>query len=275
MRFRRRSQALACLLPALVVASCAKKEAPPVEPGRELAAGEKLRFEQLTIRQIMQGPGIVGTAPSNPRFSADGRTVFFEWNDPAPLDSMNATDPENAYQHYLDLAAAAATYRLDVTTRRLDKLAKAAADTTAPAEFAWDRELRRRAEIRGGDVFLVDVEPARTRRITQTLAAEQAIQVSPDGATVYFQRDDNLYSIPWSGAPVRQLTNLQLAADPDDDAKPSAQRQHLIDQQKELFVEFKERGDKPEKPLPKPVYLGAGMEGPMVRQELPGPMSDS
>jgi dipeptidyl aminopeptidase/acylaminoacyl peptidase len=261
MRFRRRSQAIAWLLPALVVASCAKKEAPPAEQARELAAGEKLRFEQLTIRQIMQGPGMVGTAPSNARFSADGGSVFFEWNDPARLDSMNATDPENAYQHYLDLEDDAATYRLDVATKRIEKLTKSAADSTAPADFAWDRERRRRAEIRGGDLFLVDLlQPARTRRITQTLEAEQSVQMSPDGATVYFQRDNNLYSIPWSGAPVRQLTNLQLAADPDEAAKPSAQRQFLIDQQKELFVEFKERGDEEEKVRPRPVYLGAGME---------------
>ena len=73
MHSPRTCQALAWLLPALVLASCAKKEAPPQEESRQLAADEKLRFEQLTIRQIMQGPGVLGTAPSNPRFSADGQ----------------------------------------------------------------------------------------------------------------------------------------------------------------------------------------------------------
>lgn len=261
MHSRRTCQALAWLLPAFVLVSCAKKEAPPAEEVRELAAGDKLRLEALTIRQIMQGPGIVGTAPSNPRFSADGRTIFFEWQDPARLDSINATDPENAYQHYLDLAHEAATYRLDVASRSTTKLAKAAADTTAPAEFAWDRERRRRAEIRGGDLFLVDLEPARTRRITQTRDAEQSVQISPDGNTVYFRRGDDLFAIAWGGGTLRQLTNLQLADDPDDAAKPTPQRKFLLDQQEELFVEFKERGDdKDDEARPKKTYLGSGFE---------------
>jgi dipeptidyl aminopeptidase/acylaminoacyl peptidase len=261
MHSSRSCQALAWLLPALVLASCAKKEAPPKEESRELAAGEKLRFEELTIRQIMQGPGVVGTPPSNPRFSADGQVVYFEWNDPAPLDSMNASAPEDAYQHYLDLEKKAGTYRLDVATKRMEKLAKAVADTTAPGEFAWDRERKHRAEIRGGDLFLVDLEPARTRRITQTLAAERSVQMSPDGKTVYFLRDNDVYAIAWSGGPLRQLTNLQLADDPDDAPKPTPQRKFLIDQQKELFVEFKDRDDDKDKDKARPraVYLGAGL----------------
>ena len=175
---------------------------------------------------------------------------------------MNASAPEDAYQHYLDLEKNAGTYRLDVATKRKEKLAKAVADTTAPSEFAWDRERKRRAEIRGGDLFLVDVAPVRTRRITQTLAAERSVQIAPDGRTVYFQRDNDLYAIAWSGGPLRQLTNLQLADDPDDAPKPNPQRKFLIDQQKELFVEFKDRGDKDDndKPRPKAVYLGDGMQ---------------
>lgn len=266
------SRAIAWFVPALVLASCAKKEAPPAEETRELAADQKLRFEALTIRQIMQGPGIVGTAPSNPRFSADGRAVFFDWTDPATLDSLNAPAPEDAYEHFLDLQDEAATYRLDVATRKFDKLPKAVADSTAPDEFAWDREEGRRAEIRNGDLFLVDIAPtgaapgaaavetARTRRVTQTLANEHAVQISPDGSTVYFQRDNDLFSVGWNGGPWRQLTNLQLADDPEATA-PNPQRKFLIDQQKELFVEFKERGDDDDdEARPKRIYLGAGLE---------------
>jgi dipeptidyl aminopeptidase/acylaminoacyl peptidase len=252
---------MAWLVPLMVLFSCAKKEAPPAEHARELAAGEKRRFQDLTIRQIMQGPGIVGTPPSNPRFSADGRSVYFDWNDPARLDSMNVDDAENAYRHYLDLEHEATTYRLDIATKRIEKLAKAAADTLAPSEFAWDREHRRRAEIRGGDLFLVSIESARTRRITQTAAAERSVQISSDGTTVYFQRDNDLFALPWEGVPIRQLTNLQLAEDPES-SKPNPQRKFLLDQQKELFVEFKERDDEDddEEAGPKKIYLGAGME---------------
>jgi dipeptidyl aminopeptidase/acylaminoacyl peptidase len=248
------------LFSTLLLASCANEKAPPAEEARELGADQKRRFDELSIRLIMQGPGLVGTPPSNPRFSADGKSVFFEWNPPARLDSMNANAPEKAYEHYLDLAHEAATYRLDVATRRVEKLARQAADTTAPSEFAWDRERRRRAEIRGGDLYLVDVEPARTRRVTQTIAAERAVQIAPDGSTAYFVRDDDLFAVNWSGSPIRQLTQLDLADDPDA-KKPGSQRQFLLDQQKELFVEFKERDDGEEdEPRPQRVYVGAGLE---------------
>ncbi len=261
MHSRRFPQSIAWLVSIVALTSCAKKEAPAVETPRQLAADQARRFDELTIRQIMQGPGIVGTAPSNPRFSADGGAVFFEWNDPAKLDSLNATDPENAYDHYLDLEHEAGTYRLDIASKRVEKLARAVADTTAPDEFAWDRAHQRRAEIRTGDLYFVDMASRRTRRITQTAAVERSVQISSDGTTVYFRRDNDLFAMPWSGAPLRQLTNFRMADDPDDAAEPSAQRKFLIDQQKELFVEFKERGDDVDNERhPRVVYLGAGQD---------------
>ena len=250
------------LLAFVVLASCQRKSEAPVtkEPVQSLDADEKGQFARLTIRQIMQGPGIVGTPPSALRFSADGRSLFFEWNDPAPLDSMNASNPEDAYQHYLDLESRAATYRMDIATGKMEKLRKAAADSIAPDEFAWDRSKRHRAELRGGDVYAVDATIGVARRITQTVDAEGSIQISPDGATVYFTRDHQVYATPFAGGLIRQLTNMDTADDPEA-KKPSPQRQHLIDQQKALFVEFKERGPKGKKkdlPRPHKVYLGDG-----------------
>ncbi|HEX5132635.1 MAG TPA: prolyl oligopeptidase family serine peptidase [Candidatus Krumholzibacteria bacterium] len=255
MRFR----ILTLLLPIMVVASCGKKQ-PSSTPGEvsSLPAGAR-SFHELTVRQIMQGPGIVGTAPSNPRFSADGRILFFDWNAPARLDSMNATSPEDAYDHYLDLARDAGTYRMDVASRAFEKLADAVADTTAPGESAWDRARQHRAEIRKGDLYLVDAATGRTRRITHTVAAESSVQIAPDGGTVYFRDGDDLFSVAWNGGPITQLTNLALADDPDAKT-PSAQKQYLIDQQKELFVEFKDRGDKKPRVDPKKIYVGSGYE---------------
>jgi dipeptidyl aminopeptidase/acylaminoacyl peptidase len=254
------SQRILPLLCAIVLlASCGKKstETTPMTSGAP-AGAEGRSFQELTVRQIMQGPGMVGTEPSEPRFSADGGTVYFKWNNPARLDSMNVSDPENAYDHWLDLEKDAGTWRLDMASKAIEKLADAVADTTFPDESAWDRARRRRAEIRNGDVFLV--EPgSRTRRITATVAAERAIQISPDGETVWFRSGNDVFAVAWRGGPVRQLTNLVLADDPDA-RKPSAQRQYLIDQQKELFVEFKDRGEKKKEDDPKKIYVGAGIE---------------
>src|SRR5439155_979588 len=37
---------------------------------------------QLTVENIMRGADLVGTAPANVRFSADGRYVYFRWRSP-------------------------------------------------------------------------------------------------------------------------------------------------------------------------------------------------
>jgi dipeptidyl aminopeptidase/acylaminoacyl peptidase len=250
---------LATLCAVLILVSCDKGEraSGPATAGAPAPAGGRA-FAELTVRQIMQGPGIVGTAPSTPRFSADGSAVYFQWNDPARLDSMNAIAPENAYDHYLDLEKDAGTWRLDVAARTIARLADAVADTTVPDEFAWDRDRRRRAEIRKGDLFLVDAA-GKARRVTATAAAERSVQMSPDGRTVWFRAGNDAFSVAWAGGPVTQLTNLALSDDPEA-KKPSLQRKFLIDQQKELFVEFKDRGDKKDEDDPRKIFVGSGLE---------------
>jgi len=68
-----------CFLAVVLVASCHKKteHAAAPEASRKLNQNERHQFDQLTIRQIMQGPGMVGTPPSDLHFSADGKTLFF------------------------------------------------------------------------------------------------------------------------------------------------------------------------------------------------------
>ena len=43
---------------------------------------------RLTVESIMRGPDLVGTAPSNARFSADGRYVYFAWRSPG-VDTLD------------------------------------------------------------------------------------------------------------------------------------------------------------------------------------------
>jgi dipeptidyl aminopeptidase/acylaminoacyl peptidase len=251
-----------CLAAVLLLSSCHKKAEAPVSPeaARKLNQNERHQFDQLTIRQIMQGPGTVGTPPSDLHFSADGKSLFFHWNDPAPLDSMNASEPEKAYEHYLDLGFRAGTWRMNLADGKMAKLNKADADTTAPDDFAWDRARKRRAEIRGGDVYAVDAQTGAARRITQTADDESTVQISPNGHTIYFTRAKQVYATPFEGGVIRQLTNLDASDDPSKN-KPSAQRQYLIDQQKALFAEFKEHGPKKkEESHPKKLHVGTGFD---------------
>lgn len=229
-------------------------------PSPKLNEAQQHHFADLTIRHIMQGPGLVGVSPSTPRFSADGLSVFFEWNSPGRLDSLNAVRPDSLYQNYLDVEHDKTTWRLDVASGALERLGDARADTLAPDTWAWDRGYTRRAELRGGDVFLVDPVGHRTRRVTATVAVETSIQMAPDGATVWFVRDGNVYAVPWSGAPVTQLTDLRTANDPKAEHE-SSQRRYLAREQEELFdyVRRMEHDERVKRvPRPHPIWLGKG-----------------
>ncbi|MFQ5626490.1 MAG: hypothetical protein ACE5FM_07550, partial [Methyloligellaceae bacterium] len=252
----------------LLVAGCAQKEEeklstvtspPPEKPGKQALK----RFDDLNIPLIMQGPGLAGTSPSRVRFSADGAYVYFHWNNPDRLDSLNAIDPLNAYEHYLSLEEEAGTWALTVKSGAIRKLSEEAADSLVASEGAWNKARTRRAEIRAGDVYLVDLEADTTRRITATLARERQVQISGDGATVYYRSGKNLFSLAWSGGAIRQLTDLKTSDKPKDESKGeglSEQRKYLVDHQKEVFREFQREKKEPRKKRPQAVYLGKGWD---------------
>jgi len=44
--------------------------------------------QRLTVETIMRGPDFAGTAPSDVRFSADGKYVYFRWRG-AGVDTLD------------------------------------------------------------------------------------------------------------------------------------------------------------------------------------------
>jgi len=59
---------------------------------------------------------------------------------------------------------------------------------------------------RSGDLFVLDLETSSVRRLTNTEAAEDAVQLAPDGRSVAFVRDNDLYSIETATGRERRLT---------------------------------------------------------------------
>ena len=264
-----RSHLVSILLGALTLVACGESNEPSIEAQRrtqhELTQAEQRKFEQLTVRQIMQGPGVIGQSPRNQRFSADGFTVYFEWTDPARLDSLNAEHPQNAYENYQEMEDDAGTYALDIASGRVAKLSAAEVDTLATDGFAWDTARIRRAELRGGDVYLVDTKAGTTRCVARTADHERDLAISPDGTRVFFRRGSNLFLVAWSGGPIEQLTDLKFEDEPDE-KEASEQRQFLIDQQEEIFDEFDDEEEKEDEYGLKKVYVGSGwgLDGMLV-----------
>ncbi|HEX2078390.1 MAG TPA: prolyl oligopeptidase family serine peptidase [Longimicrobium sp.] len=200
----------------------------------------------LSVRNIMRGPLLVGRSPDEVRFSEDGRWVYFRWRAPEARDT------------------ATHVYRVPAAGGAPEMLEDSVADRVAPApgDDGWNEERTRRAFTRLGDVYVADVD-GNERRVTWTPAREMGPELSPDGRMVYWFSNNNLYATPVEGGPLRQLTDIRVENAPRDPAR-DGQRGNLRRQQTELFDVIRDREAQRERRElldslradVRPVYLG-------------------
>jgi dipeptidyl aminopeptidase/acylaminoacyl peptidase len=196
----------------------------PVLAAAQAAAAPPFDF---SIRNIMRGPELYGRAPTNVRWSADGRWIYFMWNEPG-------TDWREPMQPYRIRPQSGA---------RAERLTMEQADSAAPylAEGPRSPDRRSRVVEALGDIWLVSLREAGARRLTQTTAAESRPSFSTDGRTVYFVRENNAYSLALDDGAIRQLTDIRTGPAPVDSARPTGQRGFLERQQRELFEAVRDR----------------------------------
>jgi dipeptidyl aminopeptidase/acylaminoacyl peptidase len=181
----------------------------------------------FSIRNIMRGPELYGRAPTNVRWSADGRWIYFQWN-PAGTDWREPLRP----------------FRIRATAgAQPERLTNAQADSAAPyvADGVVSPDKRSRVVEALGDIWLVSLRDGTARRLTQTVAAESRPTFSADGRTVYFVRESNAFSLSLADGLTRQLTDIRTGPAPVDSARPTGQRGRLEQQQRELFESVRDR----------------------------------
>jgi dipeptidyl aminopeptidase/acylaminoacyl peptidase len=199
----------------------------------------------LTVESIMRGPDLVGTAPFNVQFSADGRYVYFRWRQPGS-DTLDQD------------------YRVTVAApQRIERLPRNAVDTIPLANGAWSPDHRRQIVVLKGDLWLIEQNGlGARRRLTRTPGAESAPAWSADGRTVYFTRDNNAWALDLSGGGLLQLSDIRRGPAPRPPAEPAGQKKALRDDQRELFdfirrqvAEERLRADTDTVSTVKPLYL--------------------
>jgi len=212
----------------------------------------------LSIQNIMRGPELYGREPEQVRWTADGRWIYFTWNEPG----ADWREPRRPYRVQ---AQAGATP---------ERVTQAHMDSVAPALLAGvpSRDRRYRAVAYQGDLYVVDATRGTTRRLTETTEVESDPTFGVDGSLLYFVRDNNVYSVDLASGSTRQLTDVRTGPAPRDSATRDGQRAFLERQQRELLGAVRDRlaadsiakaeREARDRTRPKPMYL---MRGERVR----------
>lgn len=155
-----------------------------------LSGQSALNRSVLSIEGIMQGEKFVGYSPEAVRWSDDGTHILFSWN------------PEQD------------------TIRRLYALEAASADAKArratEAELlqgeysraSYDQGYTRRVYTLFGDLYLQNLADGQTRRLCQTIEAEEEPIFSADGQKIIYRRGDNLFTLDLGNGFTEQMTNI-------------------------------------------------------------------
>ncbi len=170
----------------------------------------------------MQDPKWIGTSPSRPYWSANGKYLFFQWNpEQAPSDSLYYITRE-------DPNPRKAPYSLQHNMPSADRVRYNSARTA----YTYERD---------GDIFWVDSRNGLEKRITGTLAIERDPQYSFHDTRIVYTKNSDLFSWdPLTGLSF-QLTNFQPSAAPATLPPPDTQEKWLQDDQLQNFKVLRDR----------------------------------
>ncbi|MFD1166848.1 prolyl oligopeptidase family serine peptidase [Sphingobacterium daejeonense] len=184
------------------------------------------QLSPLTVEKIMRDPKWMGTSPSNYRWSADSKSLFFDW-------TLDSNDQPLVYQ-------------LDINTKKYKLSTDSIARLAENPDYIFNNDKSLAVYEREGDLYLKNKQN-KIIRLTETVERENPLSFLINNELV-FQRNENLYSLDLNNNSLRQLTNFQKGSAPKDPAKLSQQDEWLKKDQEELFEVFKEEDRKKEKP---------------------------
>jgi len=182
------------------------------------------KTEPLSVEKIMKDPRWIGTSPSAPSWSIDGKTIYFNWN------------PEKATSDSL--------YYLSIDSKTPQKAtADKKRDLVNADDITWNNAHTAYIYSKNGDVFLTEIKPARTRKITQTLERESGVQFSFNDTRIVYNRGGNLFSWDIATGETEQLTNIKTEVR-ERKKDTTIQEQWLRNDQLQYFEVLRQRKQK-------------------------------
>jgi dipeptidyl aminopeptidase/acylaminoacyl peptidase len=148
----------------------------------------------LTIDNIMRGPGLVGYEPRAVRWSPDSQRVYFQWKQAA-----------EAREKDFD------TYVVSRDGTGLKKLAEEEVKNAPPAGGEQSKDKKLTLFTDNGDIFLYDNASGHRRQITDTTDIESNAHFTKDQRRIYFTRSNNLYVMSLDTGSLAQMTDIRAA----------------------------------------------------------------
>lgn len=179
--------------------------------------------QQLTVEKIMRDPKWIGTAPSNLVWSADSRTVYFQWN---PVKAKSDS-----------------TYKIQISGGSPVKVEKSERRMLPNGDPQYSKSRTKAVFEKYGDIFLTDLVAKKTTQITNTGSFESNPYFSRDEKKIYFTSDQNLFSWESATGKIVQYTDFRRGKKASS-AALNDQEKWLRNDQLAMFQVLKEREDK-------------------------------
>ena len=199
----------------------------------------------ISLEQIMQDPDWIGPPVESPYWSVDGKSIYY---------SLKRTGSSLRDLHVVSLG--------DGRDAVVDGAAQAQADGP---DAVFDKDRKRAAFIRHGDVFMRDAASGKLTQLTRTAQQEAAPRFSQDGRFLRFRANNDWYSYDIEGGIGALAAVVRLDKDPDK-KKPDAFEEMQLRLSSNLKRDRDDREAKRRREdelsgadrtrLPAPIYLG-------------------
>ena len=163
--------------------------------------------EPLTLERIMADPDWIGPPVERPYWSLDGGTVFYS--------SRRKGSPVQ------DL------WRVPAAGGAPHRVAPAELSSLDAAPPVFDRERRRAAFVRNGDVFVRELKTRKLTQVTRTPAFESSPQFAADGRQLQFRSGSDWLAYDLESGVTGPVATLAMTKDPDDKKPGDLERMQL------------------------------------------------
>ncbi len=144
----------------------------------------------LTVEKIMRDPKWIGTSPEGIFWDQSSRHVYFNWN-------PEAADLTSLYRIPANGSGSQTPEKVDWETQQ-----------GLIRQYVYDASKQNMLFARQGDIYLKNLKSGAERRLTNTVATENAPRFGPDEKSIIFQQGDNFFELHLDKNELVQLSNF-------------------------------------------------------------------